>query len=147
MNSHWSIKFFRSDYLLIEIVESAIFLFDQFFTIRSFEKIISSLKSSNSQFLSLFKQFVQSNLSNSIIFIEIIELKTSFFVNLIFITNQILESYNHLCLKIVEFANQIFFFILIMIEASFFQSSKTSFQVLSSKWQWQQSRASSSIKC
>jgi hypothetical protein len=36
-----------SIYLLIEIVESAIFLSDQFFIIKYFERFISSLRSSN----------------------------------------------------------------------------------------------------
>jgi hypothetical protein len=108
MNSHWSIKFFRSDHLLIEIVESAISLSDQFSAIRFFEKIIFLLRSSNRN-LFLCSNICTVKFFDSIIFIEIVESKIFFFVSLILFIDQILESYDHLHLKIVEFANQIFF--------------------------------------
>jgi hypothetical protein len=108
MNSHWSIKFFKSDYLLIKIVESAIFLFDKFFTIKSFERIISLLKSSNRNLsLCVNNCTVKFSWFDHLYWDH--RIKDFFFCQLIFFINHILESYDYFRLKIVEFANQIFF--------------------------------------
>jgi hypothetical protein len=145
MNSHWSIKSFKSEHLLTEIVESAISFFDQFFTIKSFEKIIFSLILSNRN-LSFcsdtctvksfwFDHFYWDRRIKNLSFCQLNTFCSS--------NSRIIRSFSSEDRRICK-SN--FVFILIMIEASFFRSSKMSFRVSSSQQHSQESRASSSIE-